>query len=246
MTRCLVVADIHSNLVALDAVLDEVQRSGGFDELWLLGDIVGYGPDPSGCIERVRGHRCLCVAGNHDFGVTGSIDLAAFNPDAAAACLWTRSVLERPDIEFLRDLPRTVERLPFVLVHGSPREPLREYIVSAGQARDALLALDRVPHVLAGHTHVPSLFTMGSGGRVLAQPVRDNTVIGLEKGRFLLNPGAVGQPRDGDPRASYALFDDAANVVSFRRVTYDVDAVSSAMREKGLPARLGARLHLGY
>lgn len=246
MTRCLVVADIHSNLVALDAVLDETSGSGGVDEIWVLGDVVGYGPDPSECIDRLREYRCVCVAGNHDLGVVGSVDLAAFNPDAAQACLWTRGVLGSTDLAFLRSLPLRKDRGPFLLVHGSPREPAWEYIVSATQARDALQGVGQARHVFVGHTHVSALFAVGDDGRVLAQPVHDGMVVGLGKSRFLINPGAVGQPRDGDPRAAYAVLDDVVGTISFHRVEYDVDRVSTTIRARGLPAWLGSRLHLGY
>ena len=246
MARCLVVADIHSNLAAFDAVLQDARCHGGFDELWVLGDIVGYGPDPAGCIGRVREHAHVCVAGNHDLGVVGSIEVSAFNSDAARACLWTRTVLDSGDIGFLEDLPLTMVRSGFLLVHGSPRAPVWEYVFSALQVKEVMRGVRDARHVLVGHTHSPSLFVVSEDGNAGSYRVEDGMVVALDAARLLINPGAVGQPRDGDPRAAYAVYDDATGSVSFHRVEYDVDAVDDAMRSHGLPAWLGSRLHVGH
>ncbi len=246
MARVLVLADIHSNIIALDAVLQDAHERGGFDRVWVLGDIVGYGPEPTECIRRVRELGCVCVAGNHDLGVVGSVPLDAFNMDAALACRWTRDVLSASDIAWLGNLPfESVESMCY-LVHGSPREPVWEYIMTVDQAEAVLKDVKMARHCLVGHTHQPALYAVCSRGKGHAQPVADGAVVALEKGRYLINPGSVGQPRDGDPRAAYAVYDSDANTVVFRRVSYDVGAVSAAILLRGLPRRLAARLHVGY
>lgn len=246
MARYLIVADIHSNLVALDAVLKDAGSVDGFECMWVIGDMVGYGPDPAGCISRVTTHPHVCVAGNHDLGVAGAIDLASFNADAARACLWTRKILGVKEMEFLRMLPTESVEPPFLLVHGSPRDPVWEYLTSAGQVVRALQQVRVSTHCMVGHTHRPAAYLVREDGRVETQCVYDGTELHLDDGRLLLNPGAVGQPRDGDPRAGYAIYNDSSGTVSFHRIAYDVACVSEQIRVNGLPEWLGTRLHLGY
>ncbi len=246
MARYLIVADIHSNLVAFDAVLKNCGDVGGFDRIWVLGDIVGYGPEPAGCVGRVTAHPHACIAGNHDLAVSGAIDLEAFNAEAARACLWTRGRLGVQAMGFLRKLPTELVEPPFLLVHGSPRDPVWEYLTSAGQAARALNKVRISPHCMVGHTHRPAVYWVHEGGRVSTQCVHDGMVVHLDDRRLLLNPGAVGQPRDGDPRAGYAIYDDSTRTVSFHRTAYDVGRVSEQIRINGLPEWLGTRLHLGY
>ncbi len=246
MARYLIVADIHSNLVALDAVLKDARNSGGFERMWVLGDIVGYGPEPAGCIARVTAHSHVCIGGNHDLGVSGAIDLAAFNADAARACLWTRGRLGVQEMGFLRMLPAESVEPPFLLVHGSPRDPVWEYLTSADQVARALDKVRVSPHCVVGHVHRPAVYLVREDGRAATQRVHDGTVVLLGNERLLLNPGAVGQPRDGDPRAAYAIYDDSTRTVSFHRTAYDVARVSEQIRVNDLPEWLGTRLHLGY
>jgi len=240
-----VLADIHANVRALDAVLNDAVRHGTVDVLWVLGDIVGYGAEPNECIERLRDYPCVCIAGNHDLGATGRADLSLFNADAAAACLWTRARLSASSAEFLDALSLGVEEPPFLLVHGSPRDPVWEYVVSAPGAR-AVSGFCPQPHCLAGHTHVPALFRMDAG---TPHDTRVGVVdIDLRQrgGRFLLNPGSVGQPRDGDPRAAFAEVDLDELTVRFRRTPYDVQHAAAAVVNAGLPRGLAARLLVGF
>lgn len=238
--RIAVLSDIHSNLVALDAVLAE---AGGIDGAWVLGDIVGYGPEPDAVVERLRGIGATGVLGNHDAAALGGPEIDWFNPDARAAAAWTRDTISEATRAWLSALPVTVTQQGFALVHGSPRDPLREYIADADVARDNLAELD-VPIGLHGHTHVPAAW-LESGPRIVLIEPRAGESVRLTDRRGLLNPGSVGQPRDGDPRAAYAILDLAAGTMTWQRVAYDIPAVQTAMRAVGLPLRLIDRLARG-
>ncbi|MCK9357861.1 MAG: metallophosphatase family protein [Dehalococcoidia bacterium] len=244
MDRYVVLADIHANARALRAVLRDAAASGPVRTVWVLGDVVGYGAEPNECIELLRDYACVSVAGNHDLGAIGRADLSLFNANAAAACAWTSARLSSASVEFLSALAARVEAPPFLLVHGSPAGPTWEYVVSAARARE-LSSFCPLPHCLVGHTHVPAAFRMDAApaGRAGVEVV--DGVLSLRQGRFLVNPGSVGQPRDGDPRAAYAdvLVDDLT--VHFRRVAYDVAAAAASIVNAGLPEMLGARLRVG-
>lgn len=244
MSRCLLAADLHSNARAFEAVLADASRGRGFDELWVLGDIVGYGPYPEECIRLVQGYPHVCVGGNHDLGVLGRIDLRRFNPDAARACLWTRGRLSTQAQVFLSTLRLRLEQAPFLLVHGSPRDPVWEYVLSGRQAQ-GMAAHCEVMHCLVGHTHRPAVYRMDGGPMGSVGAVLNRTVLELGEGRFIINPGAVGQPRDGDPRAAYAILDREERTIVFHRVAYDVDGTADAMLQSGLPGGLAARLRHG-
>jgi diadenosine tetraphosphatase ApaH/serine/threonine PP2A family protein phosphatase len=240
MGRSLLLADVHANLRALDAVLQDAGLGGGFDSVWVLGDVVGYGPEPDECVARLREYPLVCVAGNHDLGAAGSIDLRTFNPDAAAACLWSRRRLSASSLLFLRELPLELRVPPFLLVHGSPRDPVWEYVTSSEDAvRAGSFCVET--HCLAGHTHLPRVLDMVADS---VPPRIPEAGVGLA-GRLFINPGAVGQPRDGDPRAAYAVLDGDAGVVSFHRVAYDVRRTADDMVRGGLPVALAWRLHTG-
>jgi len=241
--KCAIIADIHSNLTAFEAVLDDMERRGGVDELWCLGDVVGYGPDPHGCIARLRQYTHVCVAGNHDRAAVGKISTADFNPDAALACQWTAQQLSQKDIKYLEKLPLTIDKDNFKLVHGSPREPIWEYIMSTGIARENFRFFQS-PYCLVGHTHVPLVFREEDGACSFSRLVA-NVGLALGESRLIINPGGVGQPRDGDPRASYALYDSDTKMLRLYRVTYDIAAVQDRMMAKGLPIRLAVRLQHG-
>lgn len=241
--RFAIIADIHGNLTAFEAVLDDIERRGGVEEIWCLGDIVGYGPDPHECIERLRQYRHVCVAGNHDWAAIGKISIADFNPDAALACQWTAGHLNKKGIKYLENLPLALDRDIFKLVHGSPREPIWEYIMSTGIARENFTFFQS-PYCLVGHTHVPLVFKEEDGTCTFSRLV-DNIGLALGESRLIINPGGVGQPRDGDPRASYALYDSDTNMIRLHRIPYDVAAVQDRMIEKGLPIRLVTRLQQG-
>ena len=200
--RCAIVADIHGNLAAFKAVLEDSRRRGGIDEIWCLGDVVGYGPDPSACLQLLRQHPHRCVAGNHDWAAVGKIDTSYFNSEAAEACSWTAKQLSPEDVRYLRTLPLTIHEGDFTLVHGSPREPIWEYVVSVKTAI-ANFARFSSRFCLVGHSHVPLAFEKGSeitGGtynRIKPQMGR----------KYFINVGSIGQPRDGDSQSSYAIYD---------------------------------------
>ena len=242
--RYAIIADIHSNLAAFRAVLDDIERRGGVEEVWCLGDIVGYGPDPHRCIEILRQHNHVCVAGNHDWAAIGKIDTSDFNPDAADACHWTAQQLAPEDVDYLQNLPLVIQKDDFTLVHGSPREPIWEYLLSTSNARENF-DFFQTRYCLVGHSHVPLLFRYGeSGDCTFSQPSTD---IGIALGgvRLIINPGGVGQPRDGDPRASYAIYESEARIVRLYRVPYDIEATQARMLEHRLPIRLISRLSYG-
>jgi len=243
MARHLVLADVHSNLEALDAVLqDAAAQRGGFDDVWVVGDIVGYGPFPSECISRLKEVNALCVAGNHDLGAVGRLDFAWFNQEAAEACRWTAEHVSSEERDYLAGLPESRTFGTVLLVHGSPRDPVREYVTSVRIA-NALSTHCKATLCLVGHTHCPAAFGMDAP---VTHPTCDGAEVDLRSQRLLVNPGAVGQPRDGDARAAYAVLDENALTFEYHRVEYDVAATSSAMLRAGLPQALAMRLHCGY
>jgi diadenosine tetraphosphatase ApaH/serine/threonine PP2A family protein phosphatase len=241
--RYAILADIHSNATALMAVLEDADRRGGVDELWCLGDIVGYGPDPHRCLDILRQFKCTGVAGNHDLAALEQTGLANFDPDAAQALRWTIRQLSTEDALFLKRLETRIEKEGFTLVHGSPRQPVWEYMASLSSARENFSCFTS-PYCLVGHTHVPMGFKK-EGGAMSAFSLSENIGMVLGKGPLILNPGSVGQPRDNDPRASYATYDSQSGVFRLHRVPYDVAAVRERMWGCGLPVRLASRLEHG-
>jgi diadenosine tetraphosphatase ApaH/serine/threonine PP2A family protein phosphatase len=238
--RIAVVSDIHANLVALDAVLAAI---GAVDAVWHLGDVVGYGPDPDGVVARLSELGAVGVRGNHDAAAVGGSEIDWFNPEAKAAMEWTREAISEPTREWLAALPLRHTETDFTLVHGSPRDPIWEYVTTPTVARAGLSAIGTA-HGLHGHTHVPVAFTEVDGRMRTLMPRAGNSV-SLDEGRMLLNPGSVGQPRDGDPRASYLVLDIEARAATWGRTAYDIDAVQSSMQAAGLPQRLADRLRIG-
>jgi predicted phosphodiesterase len=241
--RVLLISDIHANLLALDAVLASTKDH---DAVWCLGDIVGYGPAPNECIERLRGLEPVCLAGNHDWAALGKLDVREFNPDARRAIEWTQSVLKSENREWLLQMPeiKSLRETDITLVHGSPRHPIWEYILSSG------LAAENMPHFnssvcLFGHTHVPILYHQPvEGGHVTTHRLNVDEPLVLDK-KMLVNPGSVGQPRDRDPRAAYALIELESRSLSYRRVAYDIAGTQQAMVKANLPRRLVERLDYG-
>jgi len=215
-------SDIHANLAALEAVLAALPEVGA---IWVMGDTVGYGPDPSDAIALLREREAVLVAGNHDIAAATGRGTAKFNAYAAAAAEKHRAWLSAEERDHLAGLPLTREAGAFTLVHGSLRDPVWEYVTSQPQA-EATLALARTPHCCNGHTHVPRIFRSGD--------------------RMLANPGSVGQPRDGDPRAAYALLDTDTHAVTLARAAYDVAETQRRIRARGLPHFLADRLALGF
>jgi len=238
--RIAVLSDIHANLPALDAVL---AHAGAVDGIWHLGDIVGYGPDPDGVIERLRAVGAVGVRGNHDAAAAGGSEIDWFNPDARRAMEWTRTVIGGPAVDWLRNLPERRRLEGCELVHGSLRQPLWEYVTSASIARDNL-ALLQEPIGLHGHTHIPVAW-VDEGRGIEGRSPADGDALRLAGRPALVNPGSVGQPRDGDPRASYLILDPAAGSMTWHRVAYDVESVQAAMRDAGLPGFLVSRLSVG-
>ena len=240
--RVAVVSDIHSNLHALEAVLAAIDAEPP-DELWCLGDIVGYGPRPNECCAAIAERADVCLAGNHDLAVRGAIDLAEFGGEAGVAARWTREVLEPEAQEFLRRLEPAGTAHGVALYHGSARDPVWEYVLS-DQVAFVTIALANVPLVLVGHSHV-ALQIVLANDEVEGGVAPAGTEVELDGVQALLNPGAVGQPRDNDPRAAYLLLDLDSWRASFRRVEYDVARTQREMRDAGLPELLAARLELG-
>ena len=242
--RYAIIADIHANLAAFTAVLDDIEHRGGVDEVWCLGDVVGYGPDPHQCLELLRQRNHVCVAGNHDRAAIGKLDTAYFNPDAAAACHWTAQQLSPEEVQYLESLPLVIEKDDFTLVHGSPREPVWEYFLSTSNAKENF-AYFQSKFCLIGHSHIPLVFRHPDNDACSFTHFSTNIGLVLVNSRLIINPGGVGQPRDGDPRASYAIYDSETGIIKLYRVTYDISATQNKMAEHGLPMRLAARLSYG-
>ena len=238
--RLAVLSDIHANLAALDAVRGDLPD---VDEVWVLGDIVGYGPQPNEVIAALQEVGARSVMGNHDGAAIGQVDVSWFNPDAARAIAWTAGALDENARAYLATLPEVRREGELTAVHGSPRDPTWEYITDPEVASANLSSFDtRI--CLFGHTHVPIVY-QAEEGRVEIVPVQPGTPVPVQAGRLLLNPGSVGQPRDGNPAASYAVIDTAAETAQFRRVRYDIDRTQRLMREMDLPPRLIERLSYG-
>lgn len=240
--RHLIISDIHANRVALETVLRD---AAPFDMVWCLGDIVGYGPDPNECVARIQEFEHIAVAGNHDWAALGMLALDDFNTEARMAHLWTREELSPASREYLQRLPVRLEQGDFTLAHGSPREPIWEYILDLGTATINFSHFS-TPFCLVGHTHLPLIFIADeTTGRPIVVIPDIGTPIPLRGRRMILNPGSVGQPRDGDPRASYAILDTDAMTWEIRRVAYPIEITQERMRARGLPRRLIARLEVG-
>jgi diadenosine tetraphosphatase ApaH/serine/threonine PP2A family protein phosphatase len=237
--RVAVLSDIHANLAALEAVLDALDT----DAVWCLGDLVGYGARPNECCAAIRERATICLAGNHDLAVRGTIDLSEFSGDAGIAAAWTRTVLDDESRGYLDSLDTSGEAESVSLYHGSARDPIWEYVLS-DEAALTTIVLARHPLALVGHSHV-----------ALQVALRDDsldgglapggTVVELADARRLLNPGSVGQPRDGDPRAAYLVLDLDARTATFERAEYDIERTQAEIRDAGLPEILAARLAVG-
>lgn len=242
--RTLVISDIHANLIALEAVLEHA--GGRWDRLWFLGDLVGYGPNPNECVERLRElEPAAALSGNHDWAVLDKLDTEEFNDDARWAVNWTRGRLTEENRTYLDTLPPLRVDEPFTLAHGSPRHPVWEYILDLQTAWENFEYF--VTSIcLVGHSHIPALFLLDEAS---AEPelylAADGDTIDLSRGRMIINPGSVGQPRDGDPRAAYALLDDEARTWELHRVPYDIAETQRRMREHKMPRRLIERLEYG-
>jgi diadenosine tetraphosphatase ApaH/serine/threonine PP2A family protein phosphatase len=242
-----VISDVHSNLPALEAVLEAIETVGP-DEIWCLGDVVGYGAQPDECTALVRERCTISLNGNHDLAVTGAIDAATFSETARAAVDWTREHIAAETLEFLTGLSPEGAREGFGLFHASPRDPIWEYVLSIDQA-EAGLDAQTERTCLIGHSHVALFFTRppSTGRRSFASGAQaaDGDLVDLVEGEWLLNPGSVGQPRDGDPRAAWLELDTDAGTARYHRVRYDAVSAGASILEAGLPAALAERLQIG-
>jgi predicted phosphodiesterase len=238
--RLAVLSDIHANLAALDAVRDDMPE---VDQVWVLGDIVGYGPQPSEVIAALQEMGARSVMGNHDGAAIGTVDTAWFNPDAARAIAWTAEVIDDNARAYLATLPEVRRDGDLTAVHGSPRDPTWEYITGPSVAAANLAAFD-TRLCLHGHTHIPVVF-QADDGSVEVVPATPGAPIQVDASRALLNPGSVGQPRDGNPAASYLLLETEGWRAEYRRVRYDIPRTQALMRQVDLPPRLVERLGYG-
>ncbi len=242
--RILVISDIHANLAAFETVLEDA--NGEWDYVWCLGDVVGYGPDPNECCDLLKSMSHLCIAGNHDWAALGRLDIRTFNVDARRAVDWTQNTLTEENIAYLSALPTTFVLGNYTLAHGSPREPVWEYIL------DPLIAALNFPHFetdycFVGHTHTPVTY------RLLNEEGETDVVSpsyavpqALNGHRLIINPGSIGQPRDNNPNASYGILHVEETIFEYRRIPYPVEATQDKMRQLDMPERLIKRLEHGW
>jgi predicted phosphodiesterase len=250
--RVLVISDIHANRAALEATLEDAERIG-FDFVWCLGDMVGYGPEPDWCVSRIRRlgavYGLRAIVGNHDWAVLERMDVDDFNPEAARTVVWTRRNVSDESLAWLSDLPEDpiVEEERFTLAHGSPRDSVWEYILDPFIAEENFRD-EKFTFCLVGHTHVPVVYTLPDGQSTVRvrRPVSGEVLHLPDQGRAILNPGSVGQPRDGDQRSAYAILDTEQGTWLPRRVPYPIEITQAHMRDAGLPERLITRLSFGW
>jgi predicted phosphodiesterase len=246
--RVAVITDIHSNLPALEAVLAEI-ADARVDQIWCLGDVVGYGAQPDECTAAVRESCDFCLVGNHDLAVLGDLDISSFSSAAAEAAIWTRDRISQSSVDFLRPLSAEGEQEGVGLFHASPRDPVWEYVLSIEQAEECM-ELQPQRMALIGHSHVALYFAeaVEPNGRTRAAQAGDGVRLNVSERKWVINPGSVGQPRDGDPRAAWLELDtgDADEwAVVYHRAPYDVDRAAEPIIDAGLPRHLAERLYLG-
>jgi diadenosine tetraphosphatase ApaH/serine/threonine PP2A family protein phosphatase len=241
--RIALLSDVHGNRPAFEAVLDDVDSEGA-EEIWCLGDLVGYGAEPDECVALARERCNLSLAGNHDLVVTGEIPITDFSSSAAAAARWTQETISEETLAYLKGLkPSDPSREP-ALYHASPRDPVWEYVLSTWQADEGMDLMDaRVAAI--GHSHVALWFHREEDGKVSGETAEADLERDLSAGEWLVNPGGVGQPRDGDPRAAWLLLDTETWKATWRRVEYPIDEAAEAIEEAGLPVVLAERLYNG-
>lgn len=241
--RILVISDIHANFTAFEAVL--AHCDGEWDFVWCLGDVVGYGPDPNECVDRLKELPQLCLAGNHDWAALNRLDVRTFNPDARRAVEWTQATLTDENTRWLEALPVTFVIGEYTLVHASPREPIWEYILEPSVAALNFPHFE-TPYCFVGHTHQPVIYTVSdeSGDAASALP-HYNEPRTLNGQRQIINPGSIGQPRDQNPDAAYGILDMTTSVFEHRRIPYNVKAVQRRMLDFNMPERLITRLEHG-
>lgn len=242
--RVLLISDIHSNLTALEAVLAD---AGHVDETWCLGDLVGYGPDPNEVIHRLREIPNLtCVLGNHDVAVLGQMADSVFNTEARKSLAWQKQHITPANLEYLGGLSKQVLQKGNVsLAHGSPRDPVWEYILNTLSARLNFSEF-KTDFCFVGHTHLPCLFQLDMEKDIISQSLFQSGSTWQLTRRAIINPGSVGQPRDRDPRAAYGIFDPETLIWEPHRVLYDIQSVQARIRAAGLPERHAIRLADGW
>ena len=241
--RILVMSDVHANLAAFEAVLADA--AGKWDKIWYLGDLVGYGPNPNECVDLLRQQEHIALSGNHDWAALDKLDISDFNEEARTAVLWTRDRLTEESFAFLDSLPAKRVQEAFTLAHASPRHPVWEYILDYETAAENFGHFN-TPYCLVGHTHVPVLIAEKEGDDLFVHVPTYKETIYLEDTRSIINPGSVGQPRDSDPRASYALLNIEDLTWDFHRVAYPIEETQKQIRDLGLPEALAARLDYGW
>jgi len=245
--QVLIISDIHANLKAFEAVLEDA--AGKWDIIWFLGDLVGYGPDPNECVAELKKHNHIALSGNHDQAVLGNLDIKLFNREANFAITWTRQELTAESKKYLESIPSKRIKDPFTLAHASPRYPVWEYIIDPGTAAENFDWF-QTPYCFVGHTHVPIIFEERQNNFreiYMRAPYYSKTSppFPLGEQRLIINPGSVGQPRDSDPRAAYALLDTDNLTCNFKRIEYDIFATQRRMEKCGMPRRLVERLAHG-
>jgi predicted phosphodiesterase len=241
--RILVISDIHANITAFQAV---IQDAGQVDAIWCLGDVVGYGPDPNECVALLSSLPGLtCLVGNHDAAALGEIDLAAFNRDASLSSQWTQSTLTPENLAFLRGLPEKLVNQQVTLAHGSPRNPVWEYLLDTITAASNFEFFN-TPLCFVGHTHLPVAYIMDEKTHYVDWRLMRHLKPFTFEGRTIINPGSVGQPRDRDPRAAYAIYYPEKNLWEPYRVEYDIPSVQQRILDAGLPQRHALRLADGW
>ncbi|CAA9466787.1 MAG: Diadenosine tetraphosphatase [uncultured Solirubrobacteraceae bacterium] len=241
--RVAIASDIHGNRHAFEAVIAAAEGADA-EELWCLGDLVGYGADPDDCVALASEHSAVCLAGNHDLAVTGRLPIDDFSRGAALAVTWTQEVMAPESIAFLRSLEPTGAAEGIGLFHASPRDPVWEYVLSA-LAAELCLDVTRQRISMIGHSHVALAFHRAEGQPATGSTRRPGEVADLTRGKWLINPGSVGQPRDGDPRAAWLLLDTSAATAEWRREEYDIAGAQAAIRAARLPDSLAERLRHG-
>jgi predicted phosphodiesterase len=242
--RIAILSDVHGNLPAFRAVVADA-RAEGVDAIWFLGDLVGYGAQPDECVALARDECDIVLAGNHDLAVAGVIELTDFSPSAAAAAEWTRANASGETIDHLRGLVPMRAGEAIGLYHGSPRDPIWEYVLSSSQAAECLEEMpERVGAI--GHSHVALRFSGGGDGEeIVGEQTPAGTELDIADGRWLVNPGSVGQPRDRDPRAAWMLLDLDRWTGTWRRVEYPIEEAAKAIVDADLPRNLADRLFIG-
>jgi diadenosine tetraphosphatase ApaH/serine/threonine PP2A family protein phosphatase len=248
--RVAVFSDIHANLPAFEAVLGDIEEVG-VDERWCLGDVVGYGASPDACVDLVTETCDACLVGNHDLAALGRLDTSTFSSAAATAVEWTTKNSSKKSLDFLGGLQPADTTHTAAMYHASPRDPVWEYVLWPDQAADCLLVQERRVSLI-GHSHVALFFSSPDGEEGESAPPEARgwqagagTRLEIDEGRWLINPGSVGQPRDGDPRAAWLELDTDSWEATYHRVAYDIERAAGAIEEAGLPEHLARRLFVG-